>query len=71
MHSGIGQDILYRIEDKEKCLSLSDIKKVLETPDMIVICLRGNLILPVKKTGFIQGDAEHCIKYLRSQIGSR
>ena len=44
---------------------------MLETPDMIVICLRGNLILPVKKTGFIQGDAEHCIKYLRSQIGSR
>ena len=71
MHIEIGQDILYRIEDKEKCLSLSDIKKVLETPDMIVICLRGNLILPVKKTGFIQGDAEHCIKYLRSQIGSR
>ena len=71
MHIEIGQDILYRIEDKEKHLSLSDIKKVLETPDMIVICLRGNLILPVKKTGFIQGDAEHCIKYLRSQIGSR
>ena len=66
-----GQDILYRIEDKEKHLSLSDIKKVLETPDMIVICLRGNLILPVKKTGFIQGDVEHCVKYLRSQIGSR
>ena len=56
MHIEIGQDILYRIEDKEKHLSLSDIKKVLETPDMIVICLRGNLILPVKKTGFIQGD---------------
>ena len=71
MHIEIGQDILYRIEDKEKCLSLSDIKKVLETPDMIVICLRRNLILPVKKTGFIQGDSEHCIKYLRSQIGSR
>ena len=70
MHIEIGQDILYRIEDKEKCLSLSEIKKVLETPDMIVICLRGNLILPVKKTGFIQGDAEHCIKYLRSQIRS-
>ena len=71
MHIEIGQDILYRIEDKEKHLSLSDIKKVLETTDMIVICLRGNLILPIKKTGFIQGDAEHCIKYLRSQIGSR
>ena len=71
MHIEIGQDILYRIEDKEKHLSLSDIKKVLETPDMIVICLRGNLILPVKKTGFIQGDVEHCVKYLRSQIGSR
>ena len=71
MHIEIGQDILYRIEDKEKHLSLSDIKKVLETPDMIVICLRGNLILPAKKTGFIQGDEEHCVKYLRSQIGSR
>lgn len=56
---------------EKSCLSLSDIKKVLETPDMIVICLRGNLILPVKKTGFIQGDVEHCVKYLRSQIGSR
>ena len=27
MHIEIGQDILYRIEDKEKHLSLSDIKK--------------------------------------------
>ena len=56
MHIEMGQDILYRIEDKEKHISLSDIKKVLETPNMIVICLRGNLILPVKKTGFIQGE---------------
>ena len=71
MHIEIGRDILYRIEDKEKHLSLSDIKKVLETPNMIVICLRGNLILPVKKTGFIREDADHCLRYLRNQIGSR
>ena len=71
MHIEIGRDILYRIEDKEKHLSLSDIKKVLETPNMIVICLRGNLILPVKKTGFMKEDADHCLRYLRNQIGSR
>ena len=55
MHIEIGQDILYRIEDKEKHLSLSDIKKALETPNMIVICLRGSLILPVKKDRIYTG----------------
>lgn len=71
MHIEIGQDILHRVEGKESKLSLADVKKVLETSNMIVICLRGNLVLPVKKTGFIQGDADHCLRYLRNQIGSR
>ena len=71
MYIEIGRDILYKIEDKEKHLSLSDMKKVLETPSMIVICFRGNLILPVKKTGFKQGDAEHCLRYLRNQLRSK
>ncbi len=71
MHIEIGQDILFSVTDKEKHLSLSDMKKVLETPNMIVICFRGNLILPVKKTGFIQGDADNCLRYLRNQIRSR
>ena len=55
MHIEIGQDILYRIEDKEKHLSLSDIKKVLETPDMIVICLRGESYPAGKKDWIYTG----------------
>lgn len=71
LHIEIGQDILYKVAGKESKLSLSDMEKVLETPNMIVICFRGNLILPVKKTGFIQGDVDHCLRYLRNQVISR
>lgn len=64
MHAEIGTDIYYRIAEKEAHLPISDVKKVLETENLIIICFRGDLTLPLSKNGFVQGDARKCMEYL-------
>lgn len=65
MYIVIGADIYYRVAEKEARLSLSDVQKVLETENLLVVCFRGDMTLPLSKNGFVQGEYRGCMEYLR------
>lgn len=67
LHIEIGEDIYYRTDGKESHFAFSDMEKVLETKNLIIICFRGDLTLPLSKKGFLRGNAGECLAYLRER----
>lgn len=64
----IGEDIHMTTLGSEKNISFSDVMKLIETKNLMILMVRGNLSVTLVKNGFIQGDAEGCKAYLKEKI---
>lgn len=64
----IGEDIHMTTLGSEKNISFSDVMKLIETKNLMILMVRGNLSVTLDKNGFKQGDAERCKEYLKEKI---
>lgn len=64
----IGEDIHATSSRSESNISFSDVVKMFETENLIILMIRGNLTIILDKRGFIQGDADGCKQYLKERI---
>ena len=64
----IGEDIHTITDNSEKCISFSDVKKVVKTKNLIVLFTKGNMTVALDKNGFISGDADECVNYLNEKV---
>lgn len=65
----IGEDIHMTTSGSERNLSFSDVMKLIETKNLMILLVRGNLAVTLDKRGFVQGDADACRQYLKEKIG--
>lgn len=65
----IGEDIHAASPESERNISFSDVMKLIETENLIILMIRGNLTITLDKRGFIQGDADTCRQYLKEKMG--
>lgn len=64
----IGEDIHTITDKSEKRVSFSDVKKVVETKNLIVLFTKGSMTVALDKKGFISGNADECMDYLKKHI---
>ncbi len=62
-----GDKVLAVSANRKITLGLSDIKKIGQTSNYIIITVKGALIVPLRKDGFIVGDADDCLSYLHNR----
>lgn len=65
----IGEDIHATSPESERNISFSDVRKLIETENLMIMMIRGNLTVTLDKRGFTQGDADTCRQYLKEKIG--
>ena len=64
----IGEDIHMTTLGSERNISFSDVMKLIETKNLMILLVRGNLEVTLDKRGFVQGDADECRQYLKEKI---
>lgn len=64
----IGDEIHTITDHSENRVSLSDVKKVVETKNLIVLFTKGNMTVTLDKNGFLSGNADECMDYLKTYI---
>ena len=64
----ISEDIHLLSDERESCVSFSDVKDMVETNHLIVLFIRGSMTVALDKKGFISGTADECIDYLKEHI---
>ena len=67
-HIEIGEDIHITTLGSERNISFSDVMKLIETKNLMILLVRGNLEATLDKRGFVQGDADECRQYLKEKI---
>lgn len=55
----------------DKTIALSNVVKIVEGKSFYVLILEGNILVPLKKNSFVEGDGERCIAYLREHMGKK
>ena len=66
-HIEIEDGINFVSDGKTKTIELSNVEKILEGETLYCIVLLGGILVPLLKTGFIEGDAEECIDLLKAR----
>ena len=64
----ISEDIHATGPKNERTISFSDVMKLIETKNLMILMIRGNLTITLDKRGFIQGDADACRQYLKEKM---
>lgn len=64
----ISEDIHLLSDKRESCVSFSDVEDMVETNHLIVLFIRGSMTVALDKKGFISGNADECIDYLKEHI---
>lgn len=64
----INEDIHVLFNEKESRVSFSDVENVVETNNLIIIFIKGSMTAALDKKGFITGDADECMNYLKEHI---
>lgn len=59
----IGEDILYSVEEVSLRIVAKDVKKCVQTKNLIVFRLAGSMAVILKKDSFVQGSAEDCLAW--------
>ena len=65
----IGKSIIFNNGKQESNVAFSDIVKILETKNLIVIILKGEMNIALGKTNFLEGSPEECLSYLETSTG--
>lgn len=64
----IGEDIHITTLGSERNISFSDVMKLIETKNLMILLVRGNMAVTLDKRGFVQGDTDACRQYLKEKI---
>ncbi|MBQ6888947.1 MAG: hypothetical protein IJN54_15715 [Lachnospiraceae bacterium] len=64
----IAEDIYTVSPQVERHLDFTSVEKILETKNLIVLLLKGNMTITLCKTGFTEGTWENCLTYLKNMI---
>ena len=64
----ISEDIYTSTNKRESRISFSDVENVVETKNLIILFIKGSMTLTLDKKGFISGNADECINYLKEHI---
>lgn len=67
-HIEIGEDIRVLSDKGDSSASFSDVENMIETNHLIILFLRGSMTVALDKSGFISGNADECINYLKEHI---
>lgn len=64
----ISQDIHVLSDKRESRVSFSDVENVVETKNLIILFIKGSMTVALDKKGFISGNADECMNYLKEHI---
>ena len=64
----ISEDIYTSTNERESRISFSDVENVVETKNLIVLFVKGSMTVTLDKQGFISGNADECMNYLKEHI---
>lgn len=64
----ISEDIYTSTNKRESRISFSDVENVVETKNLIVLFIKGSMTVALDKKGFISGNADECMDYLKKHI---
>ena len=55
----------------ERNISFDDIENISESVNVIVLLCKGDITVTLVKDGFVNGDYENCITYLKKQLNKK
>ena len=64
----ISEDIHVSSDKNDNRISFSDVENVVESKNLIILLVKGSMTVPLDKKGFISGNADECMKYLKERI---
>lgn len=64
----IADAIRAKSESNEKEILFSDVEKVIQSRNLILIILKGGMTFTLSKDGFQEGTAEDCFNYLKRKL---
>lgn len=64
----ISEDIHVSTDKRESRVSFSDVENVVETKNLIILFIKGSMTVALNKKGFISGNADECINYLKEHM---
>lgn len=64
----IGKAITLKTPKNERTMQFSEVKTVLNTPNLFVVCSKTMAVV-LAKNGFTEGSAENCRAYLKEKTG--
>lgn len=62
------EDIRMITPNMDRSVAYSDVKKVLESKNLLVIVLKGEITIALSKDGFQDVTAEECMDFLKEKI---
>lgn len=66
----IGQNVVLKTKENVRNVAFSDIEGIQETKNLLVLCIKGMMTVVLDKGGFLEGNAEDCLAYLRERTKS-
>ena len=70
-HIEIGEEISMEICGTPKKIDIAKLERILESENYYLLCIKGHMLMPLKKDSFVEGTAEDCMKYLRQKSGCK
>ncbi len=67
----VGDALKVTAAKREKTISFSDVVKIEESKSFYILFIAGDMLAALKKDGFVEGDADACMAYLREQIAKK
>lgn len=61
----IGEDICMITPTAETHVQFSDIENIIETKNLIILMVKGNMTVTLDKRGFKQGNADACTQFMK------
>jgi len=63
-----GDEIVVNSKNGTKTLAYEFIEKIIESENFIILCVKGEMTLALKKDSFVEGSKEECIKLLKEKM---
>ncbi|MEE8885307.1 MAG: hypothetical protein SOI56_01910 [Eubacteriales bacterium] len=63
----IGDDIAAFTTRGADHVAFKDIRQIAESKDLVVMLSKNDVVITLKKDGFLEGTAEECVAYIRRQ----
>lgn len=64
----LGDKIIINSQNGTKTILYEYIEKIIESKNFIILCVKGEMTMALKKDSFVEGSKDECMKFLKEKL---